>query len=169
MDESGLPSSLLFNLQKNSPFSFKCQACGACCYNKSIPVSSDEVSRIARRLGLGRREFFRIYIEENHPVLQLKPDGSCIFLGPGGCSIYPDRPFVCRLFPLGYIIDKAGRVNFGVMPLHPDCLGVLGTESTVWAYLRSQGISFPFPEDKSSDNAAPFDASQLGKKAPGDD
>jgi Fe-S-cluster containining protein len=31
-------------------------------------------------------------------ALKLKPNGDCIFLGDKGCSIYEDRPYVCRDF-----------------------------------------------------------------------
>jgi len=148
MDESGLSSSLRFNLQKASPFSFKCQACGACCHNKAIPVSPYEALGLARNLALKTAEFWRSCVEKESPVLRLKPDGSCIFLRPEGCSVYADRPLVCRLFPLGFIADDNGRQRFGVMPLHPDCLGVLGTDGTVRSYLKSQRVRPYFQADK---------------------
>ncbi len=140
MDESGLPSSLLFNLDKESLFSFKCQRCGACCYNKEIPLSPSEARRLAQRLRHPAPTFFLESNEEGKPVLRRKADGSCIFLEPQGCRVYPDRPLVCRLFPLGLIQDEQGNQHFGVMPLHPDCLGLLGTDGTVSSYLKSQGF-----------------------------
>lgn len=140
MDEHPSSSSLRFNLRRESPFSFKCQVCGACCSNKEIPVSPSEMKGLARRLNLSLEEFPGAYLEKRGTILRRKPDGSCIFLQPEGCSIYPERPLVCRLFPLGLIVDEAGQEHYGIMPLHPDCLGVLGEEGTVAAYLRSQGV-----------------------------
>lgn len=32
---------------------------------------------------------------KTHQRVLEKPDGSCIFLGEVGCSIYPDRPLIC--------------------------------------------------------------------------
>ena len=31
-------------------------------------------------------------------VLLNKPDGSCIYLGKNGCTIYNRRPFLCRFY-----------------------------------------------------------------------
>ncbi|MDH7512389.1 MAG: YkgJ family cysteine cluster protein [Clostridiales bacterium] len=140
MDDSSHPSSFVFNLSRSSAFSFKCQVCGACCHNKAIQIDPHEALRLARNLGLTTTAFLHVYVEKGGKVLRLKPNGSCVFLTPEGCSVHPDRPLVCRLFPLGQIIDTNGQELFGVMPLHPDCLGLLGEEGTVDAYLRSQGI-----------------------------
>lgn len=139
MDQEGFFFSLRFNLGRQSSFSFKCQVCGACCHNKDIAVSFYEAQRLARCLGLRVKEFFIEYVEKNKVILRRKQDGSCIFLRPEGCGVYPDRPLVCRLFPLGLLEDANGQELFGVMPLHPDCLGLLGEEGTVASYLNSQG------------------------------
>jgi Fe-S-cluster containining protein len=148
LDDSSQPASLLFDLSRSSPFSFKCQVCSACCHNKAIRIAPYEALRLARNLGLTTTEFFQVYVEKEGLVLRLKPDGSCVFLKPEGCGVHHDRPLVCRLFPLGQIIDKDGRERFAVMPLHPDCLGLLGSESTVEAYLESQEVDSYFYYDK---------------------
>jgi hypothetical protein len=148
LDDSSQPSSLVFNLSRSSPFSFKCQVCGACCHNKAIRIAPYEALRLARNLGLTTTEFFQVYVEKGGLVLRLKPDGSCVFLKPEGCSVHHDRPLVCRLFPLGQIIDQEGQERFSVMPLHPDCLGILAAESTVEAYLESQEVDSYFHYDK---------------------
>ncbi len=148
MDDSNQPSSLVFNLSRSSPFSFKCQVCSACCHNKAIRIAPYEALRLARNLGLTTTEFFQVYVEKGGLLLRLKPDGSCIFLKPEGCGVHHDRPLVCRLFPLGQILDKDDRERFAVMPLHPDCLGLLGAESTVEAYLESQEVDSYFHYDK---------------------
>jgi hypothetical protein len=81
-------------------------------------------------------------------VLRNKSDGSCLFLTAGGCAVHPDRPLVCRLYPLGQIIDSGGNEKYSVMPLHPDCVGLLGEDETVESYLRSQGSGLYFHYDK---------------------
>lgn len=148
LDNDGQPSSLVFNLFRSSLFSFKCQVCSACCHNKAIRIAPYEALRLARNLGLTTTEFFQVYVEKEGLVLRLKPDGSCVFLKPEGCGVHHDRPLVCRLFPLGQITDKDGRERFAVMPLHPDCLGLLGEESTLVVYLESQGVDSYFHYDK---------------------
>jgi len=139
MDQAGHSTALLFNLKKGSPFSFKCQVCSACCYNKAIRVAPYEALRLARNLKTTTTEVYRLYTEEDGTVLRNRPDGSCIFLDSRGCGVHPDRPLVCRLFPLGQITDGQGVVRYASMPLHPDCLGLFCTEGTVESYLESQG------------------------------
>jgi Fe-S-cluster containining protein len=140
MDYAGSLTALAFNLKKESPFSFKCQVCSACCSNKAIRVSPYEALRLSRNLGLSTTEFYQKCTEEGGIVLRNKADGSCLFLTSGGCGVHPDRPLVCRLFPLGQISDKEGRTRYSVMPFHPDCLGHLDTDGTVESYLESQGV-----------------------------
>lgn len=60
---------------------------------------------------LGQRPLLREMIQSFHwqvfPVLKQKPDGTCTFLDPQGrCSIHPDRPWVCRVFPFFLDIDS---------------------------------------------------------------
>lgn len=148
MDESGRSTALAFNLSRRSPFFFKCQVCSACCYSKAIQVGPYEALRLARRFGLTTTEFLNRYTEPGTAILKNKPDGSCVFLAPSGCGVHPDRPLVCRLFPLGQITGPRGEERYAIMPLHPDCLGYFDTDGTVESYLESQatGTYFRFDE-----------------------
>ncbi len=148
MDESGNPTSLAFNLSRHSPFFFKCQVCSACCHNKAIQVGPYEALRLARRLGSTTTDFLARYTEPGTAVLKNKPDGSCVFLAPSGCGVHPDRPLVCRLFPLGQIIGPQGEERYARMPPHPDCLGFFDTDGTVDSYLASQDTGPYFMFDK---------------------
>ncbi|MBP1766861.1 MAG: uncharacterized protein H6P98_976 [Candidatus Aminicenantes bacterium] len=139
MDQAGHPDALVFNLKKDSPFYFKCQVCGVCCTNKAIRISPYEALRLARNLQISTCEVYRSYAEEGGTVLRNKPDGTCVFLNLRGCGVHPDRPLVCRLFPLGQIIDSRGEPRYASMPLHPDCLGLFDTDGTVESYLEAQG------------------------------
>jgi Fe-S-cluster containining protein len=140
MDYAGFSTALVFDLKKESPFSFKCQVCGACCSNKAIRVTPYEALRLARNIGLSTTQFYRECTEEGGIVLRNKADGTCIFLASSGCTVYSDRPLVCRLFPLGQITDKEGRTKYASMPVHPDCLGHFAADGTVESYLDSQGV-----------------------------
>jgi Fe-S-cluster containining protein len=127
-DESGLR----FGLRRDGRFFFKCRRCRTCCNNKRIVPDPAEVERMAARLGVPAEEF---------RSSRLKPNGDCVFLDASGCGLHPARPLVCRLFPLGLIWDDEGRERFGLMPLHPDCLGYLSDESTVEEFLESEGAN----------------------------
>ena len=47
------------------------------------------------------------HVDGSRPILRHRPDGDCLFLGPGGCRLPTEvRPFVCRLYPREY--DERG-------------------------------------------------------------
>ena len=139
MSDSGPTAPLVFGLELSSPFSFKCQACGACCHNKAIEISPNEAERLAANRGFPVEEFRRLFAEEDGRTLRNRRDGSCVFLNEGRCAVHPDRPLVCRMFPIGLIRDSQGNERYGVMPLHPDCLGIVDADTTVELYFEEQG------------------------------
>lgn len=74
-------------------------------------------------------------------MLVSKEDTSCVFLGEGGCSVHPDRPLVCRIYPLARWVSPDGEESFGPLKPHPQTEGVYGTGGTVGAYLEAQGLA----------------------------
>jgi hypothetical protein len=140
--------SLVFDLDRKSPFFFKCQKCSVCCSNRTIKLEPYELLRISRNLGITTKEFLKTYVEDKSPILCNKPNGECIFLASNGCGIHSHRPLVCRLYPLGLIWDSEGKERFSSMPPHPDCLGFYSDEGTVEAYLESQGVELYFYFEK---------------------
>ena len=68
-----------------------CGGCTACCYYEGIPV---DAKRDRRRLPhlLTERD------ADGELVLQRRADGACIHLGERGCTVYEQRPVVCRSF-----------------------------------------------------------------------
>ena len=98
-------------------FPFSCRQCGACCRNIEgcVMVESLDAYRLARYLRTkgelieGIEDFLFRYCdpepltEEGFPIYMLKtkaPNGSCIFLMDGRCSVYPARTRTCRIFLL---------------------------------------------------------------------
>ncbi len=135
--------ALGFNLALDSPFFFTCMRCCACCYHRHIELNNYELYYLARYLRLPRPEVLtRFFSPGRRPVIKNKQDGSCIFLSPSGCSIHPARPLVCRLYPLALLFGEGGKEKWGMMPLHPDCVGLVSPEATVEDYLQSQGAIF---------------------------
>jgi Fe-S-cluster containining protein len=75
-------------------------------------------------------------------VLQTRPDDrGCVFLGERGCSVHPDRPLVCRIYPLARWVSLDGDESFGHLESHPQTAGLYGTHGTVEDYLSSQGLA----------------------------
>ena len=108
-----------FNLKPISPegiFSFACHpgvSCfNRCCHEIDVILTPIDILKMKTDLKLCSGEFltkfttFHTLKETGIPLVKLKmrenSNGACIFLdGPKGCSIYHNRPQVCRSYPLG--------------------------------------------------------------------
>lgn len=88
--------------------------CGKCCYETKMPLTKGDVDRIKK---LGFSESF--FVDRRSRIPRLKNiEGHCVFLDPNTnvCTIYPDRPEGCRLYPLIYDEERDDIV---VDPLCP--------------------------------------------------
>jgi Fe-S-cluster containining protein len=74
-------------------------------------------------------------------VLRTREDRSCVFLDERGCSVHPDRPLACRLYPLARWVDPDGNESFGHLEPHPQTAGMYGDRGTVADYLAAQGLA----------------------------
>lgn len=107
-------------LGMNDTFQFACHP-GVSCFNKccgdvNIFLSPYDILRMKQRLGISSGEFIDRYVlmpvhkEMKTPVLllRMKEDErkSCPFLTGDGCGIYSDRPWPCRMYPLGLAAQK---------------------------------------------------------------
>jgi Fe-S-cluster containining protein len=100
----GLDDSFVFRCDK----SLDCFT--RCCRDVSIVLTPYDVLRMTRALGIESSDFLERYTicpftsEQKIPVLLLKmcPETrTCPFVGEAGCSLYADRPWACRMYPLG--------------------------------------------------------------------
>jgi len=132
-----------FDLRRDSPFSYACHACNRCCRNKAIRVSPYEILRLARFLGISTTQFIENHTEAGGTVLRPKENGDCGFLGERGCSVHPDRPLACRVYPLARWVSPDGEESFGHLTPHPKTEGIYGTSGTVQDYLDHQQLA-PF-------------------------
>ena len=102
-------------LGADDSFQFACHP-GVPCYNRccgdvNIFLSPYDVLRLKQRLGLTSSEFLErhtllpVQKELKTPVVVLRmrdePGAPCPFVAQAGCSVYPDRPWPCRMYPLG--------------------------------------------------------------------
>lgn len=83
----------------------KCGGCRACCLKDQImlhPDLGDDVSRYETEA----HDDGSVWIAKN-------PNSTaCRYLGPDGCTIYPDRPYACQIFDCRvYAVQKMGRMN----------------------------------------------------------
>jgi len=85
---------------------------GKCCGDVNIFLTPYDVLRLKNALGISSAEFLQrhvtpIMLEENQlPVVLLKmreddEEKKCPFVSEEGCTVYEDRPWSCRMYPVG--------------------------------------------------------------------
>jgi Fe-S-cluster containining protein len=77
-----------------------CLVCAACC--KHIPpiLTEQDISRLARRVGISRKQFVRQYVLMDINGELTMNGVPCRFLGQdNACMVYEDRPEACRRYP----------------------------------------------------------------------
>jgi Fe-S-cluster containining protein len=108
-------------LAADERFSFSCHSglpCfNTCCADVNIVLTPVDVLRLSRKLGLTTTDFLDrhalvpITKDLELPVIMLKmgaePEKKCSFVGPDGCTVYEDRPWACRMYPVGSAIPPA--------------------------------------------------------------
>jgi uncharacterized protein len=124
------------HLDRKSGFSYRCMACSRCCRNKLIQLNPYELARIALALHVSTGDVVDRHTRDG-VYLRQRADGTCVFLTQHGCGIHAHRPLVCRLYPLGRIVNPSGE-RFVVVTPHPNSRGLYGTDGAVGDYLEQQ-------------------------------
>jgi len=147
-------------LTREDSFAFGCHpgvSCfGDCCGDVNIVLTPYDVLRLRTRLGQSSEEFL-----DTHTVLPFSKEQrlpaplirmgenekkSCPFLDldAGGCQVYEDRPWACRMYPLGYA--KPGEADqckdeFWFLMEEKGCQGFAETTTqNVGEWISEQGI-----------------------------
>ena len=117
-----------------------------CCQDVTIVLTPYDVLRLKNALSIPSEEFIDRYAiviqKENRliPMVVLKMEEEtkkCPFVSDNGCSVYEDRPWPCRMFPL----DMNDDGTFGIIADQSACRGF--REETKWViseWLLEQGI-----------------------------
>ena len=127
-----------------------------CCHDVNIFLSPYDVLRLKKRLGMKSSEFLDkhallpVQKDMKTPVVVLRMNDdetkSCQFLTDEGCGVYSDRPWPCRMYPLGMAAQKDtpdgwGGEKFYFLLKEEVCKGFgEDTELTVRQWLEDQGI-----------------------------
>jgi Fe-S-cluster containining protein len=104
-------------------------------------VNPYELARLARNLGTTTTDVIARFTIDGGTALASRADTACVFLGPEGCTVHPDRPLVCRLYPLGRIVQADGTETFVENEPHPQTEGLYGEDGTVGSYIQSQSVA----------------------------
>lgn len=143
-------------LNESSTFRFACHdvlpCFTQCCRDVNIYLTPYDALRLRKALRIGSGEFLARYARSflakvaNIPVVQLVMDAEtlrCPFVTEEGCSVYEDRPWACRMFPLD-VAPEGGKFRF--LAGKDRCTGLLERkERTVGEWLREQGVG-PYME-----------------------
>lgn len=124
-------------LLRESRFSYQCHQCNQCCMSNRIRVNPYEVLRLARYFKLSTNEFIKLYTRRSGIELAVNANNHCIFLSERGCSVYPERPLVCRLYPLSRAHGSDGKESFLILEPHPETKGCYGTKDSIRNFLSS--------------------------------
>ncbi|MGC8595738.1 MAG: YkgJ family cysteine cluster protein [Candidatus Kryptoniota bacterium] len=143
-------------LNKLDTFSFRCYK-GISCFNKccadvNIFLTPYDVIRLKNNLGISSEEFLEKYCivpidaRQQYPIVMLRMNSdegkSCPFLCPDGCKVYKDRPWACRMFPIGSGSSKEGSEEFFFIIEEPLCMGYY--ENKQWSieeWMANQEVS----------------------------
>jgi Fe-S-cluster containining protein len=128
---------------RGEPFGYTCRACSRCCAHKIIQVNPYEIARLARHAGLSTADFRARYTERDGAILKRTDDDVCVFLGDQGCSVHPDRPLVCRLYPLGRRASPDGVEVWLRATPHPQSEGIYSKDGTIGDFIAAQD-ALPF-------------------------
>ena len=102
-------------LEPDDRFKFACHpgvpCFNACCADINIFLTPYDVLRLKNRLEMRSTTFLDTYTvlpfskEMKQPVPLIKMQDNdkktCPFVGEQGCTVYEDRPWACRMYPLG--------------------------------------------------------------------
>src|ERR1700720_1074938 len=128
-------------MNRNSPFSYICNACGLCCHNKVITLSPYDVIRLARAVGISTRQAIDRFTIRRGSILKFSDGGACVALEGTRCGVHRGRPLACRLYPLGIErIEDADSEKFVRLEPAAGSLGVFGIDGEVDNFLAAQGV-----------------------------
>lgn len=129
---------------RSKRFLYTCNRCLYCCNDKIIQLNPYEIARLASGFNISTAEFSKNYtVDGQGTILAQADNGDCIFLGPAGCRVHPNRPLVCRLYPLGRHVSPDAQETFSTLDPHPLSQGVYSDSGTIAEYLESQG-AYPY-------------------------
>jgi Fe-S-cluster containining protein len=147
-------------LTENSSFTFHCHS-GVSCFNEccgdvNIFLTPYDIIRLKNRIDITSGQFLSRYtispFDENlkYPVVMLRMQEnekkSCPFVSEQGCTVYEDRPWSCRMYPLGLASPKDASdqldKEFYFLLQEGVCQGFKEKkQQTVSEWIKDQGIT----------------------------
>ncbi|MBU4427066.1 MAG: YkgJ family cysteine cluster protein [Proteobacteria bacterium] len=142
-------------LEREHPFRFNCYSGVSCftqcCQDITIVLTPFDVLRLKNSLEISSDEFLEkhtIIIPKKNRLIPLvilkmnEEDKKCPFVTPEGCTVYDDRPWPCRMYPL----DMNDDGTFSLITDSSRCKGLNEDDKQkISDWLEDQGIA-PYDE-----------------------
>lgn len=110
-------------LSEDDTFRFACKpgvpCFNDCCGDVNIFLTPYDILRMKNALHISSQEFLDKYTltpiekHQNYPVVLMKMQDdekkTCHFVSRDGCTLYDDRPWACRYYPVGLASPKEGE------------------------------------------------------------
>lgn len=155
MNEAQQPDGPILN--RDSTFAFACHAnlpCFTqCCRDVNIYLTPYDILNLRRALGISSAEVLEKYTRAflagpaQIPFVQLLMNPEtlyCSLVTEDGCSVYENRPWACRMYPLD-LADRAGEYRTVVGKER--CLGLREAATcNIDEWLSRQGIDAAYSE-----------------------
>jgi uncharacterized protein len=124
-----------------------------CCSDVTIVLTPYDVLRLKHALGIDSSEFLEkhtltpCFPNQKFPLVLLKMDDKtrqCPLVSEKGCRVYKDRPWSCRMYPLGAaepkVVTSEDRA-FHFVIVEDVCLGHrAGASCSVREWMAGQGV-----------------------------
>ncbi len=145
-------------LDRSDSFKFNCHpgidCFNTCCADINILLTPYDILRMKRRLGISSGEFLERYTlspfnkQQTLPVIVLRMNDddrrTCPFVSEQGCTIYEDRPWSCRMYPVGYASPTELAMEtkpFYFLMDDKECRGLSENKQwTIEGWIKDQGI-----------------------------
>lgn len=125
-----------------------------CCADVNIVLTPYDILRLKNRLEISSEEFLEKYTllpftkEQRLPVVLLRMNDdegkTCPFVREAGCSVYEDRPWACRMYPVGAASPKDEEQQgpaFYFLVKDEVCKGFEQARTwTVREWMKNQGV-----------------------------
>jgi Fe-S-cluster containining protein len=114
---------IVHQLDKEISSQINCQECGNCCQSLRPGVTESEIDILSQKKGLSNEDFIsQFFKKDNYEDIYYLKDTPCIFLKDNSCTIYNDRPKVCKSFPHTHKRNFASRLldvidNYAICPI----------------------------------------------------
>lgn len=148
-------------LGKDDTFSFSCHpgiSCfNNCCGDVNIVLTPYDILRLKNRLGITSTEFISKYTvrpfteDQQLPVVLFKMQDDkenkpCHFVSGPGCGVYEDRPWPCRMYPVGEASARTEKdpnaPQFYFIMKEDKCDGLAEAKQwTIGEWMENQGVA----------------------------